>query len=62
MGIFGTIIHGVKGVYKLIDGDSDVANRELDKAIDCLHHTVSIDPIGVGDLCDVITNALNEKQ
>lgn len=60
--MFGTIIHGAKGVYKLIGGDSDVANRELDKAIDCLHSTVSIDPLGVGDLCDIITDALNNKQ
>lgn len=62
MGMFGTIIHGVKGVYKLIDGDSDIANKELDKAIDCLHRTVSIDPLGVGDLCDVISDALSDKQ
>lgn len=37
----------------LVD-DADAANRELDKAVDSLHRTVILDPIGVSDIPDIV--------
>ena len=42
MGLIGTIYHGVKGVYALINDDSEEASKELDKAVDSLHKTIII--------------------
>lgn len=48
--MFGAIYHGIKGGYKMLTDDADAANRELDKAVDSLHKTVILDPIGISDI------------
>lgn len=54
MGILGAIYHGIKGGYIFLVDDSEAAGRELDKAVDSLHKTVIIDPIGVSDIPDIV--------
>ncbi len=54
MGLFGAIYHGIKGGYKMLTDDADAANRELDKAVDSLHKTVILDPIGISDIPDIV--------
>ena len=54
MGILGAIYHGIKGGYNFLVDDSEAASRELDKAVDSLHKTVIIDPIGVSDIPDIV--------
>lgn len=60
MGMFGAIYHSIKGGYKFIVDDSDGASRELDKAVDSLHKTVILDPIGVSDIPDVIEDITSD--
>ncbi|MBQ2980157.1 MAG: hypothetical protein IJE18_08640 [Bacteroidaceae bacterium] len=60
MGIIGAIYHGIKGGYKLLVDDSDAASEELDKAVDSLHKTVVIDPIGISDIPDIIDDISEE--
>lgn len=54
MGIIGALYHGIKGGYKLLVDDSEAASQELDKAVDSLHKTVVIDPIGISDISDIV--------
>lgn len=54
MGILGTIYHGIKSGYKLLVNELDDASCELDKAVDCLHGTVIIAPIGISDISDIV--------
>lgn len=42
MGLIGALYHGAKGVYAMINDDSEKANEELDKAVDSLHRTIII--------------------
>lgn len=54
MGVLGAIYHGIKGGYSMLIDDAYAANRELDKAVDSLHRTVILDPIGVSDIPDIV--------
>lgn len=54
MGILGAVYHGIKGGYKMLVDDADAANHELDKAVESLHKTVILDPIGVSDIPDIV--------
>ena len=61
MGIIGAIYHGAKGGYKFLVDDSEAASRELDKAVDSLHRTVIIDPIGISDIPDIADDISGEE-
>lgn len=54
MGMLGAIYHGIKGGYKMLVDDADAANHELDEAVESLHKTVIIDPLGVSDIPDIV--------
>ena len=61
MGIIGAIYHGIKGGYKFLVDDSDAVSRELDKAVDSLHRTAIIDPIGISDISDIVDDISEES-
>ena len=42
MGLLGALYHGAKGVYALVNDESDKASDELDKAVESLHKTIII--------------------
>lgn len=61
MGIIGALYHGIKGGYKLLVDDSEAASQELDKAVDSLHKTVVIDPIGISDISDIVDDITEDS-
>lgn len=60
MGAIGALYHGAKGFVNWICNDSDGLSKELDKAVDSLHRTVIIDPIGISDLPDIVEDFSGE--
>lgn len=62
MGMLGAIYHGIKGGYNLLVNNSDDANLELDKAVESLHKTIIIDPIGISDIADIANDISEETE
>lgn len=54
MGLLGTAFHSLKGAYNWLCDDYDAANHEFDAAVDSLHKTMILDPIGITDIPDII--------
>ena len=61
MGIIGALYHGIKGDYKFLVDDSETASQELDKAVNSLHKTAVIDPIGISDISDIVDDISEES-
>ena len=61
MGIIGALYHGIKGGYKFLFDDSETASQELDKAVNSLHKTTVIDPIGISDISDIVDDISEES-
>lgn len=61
MGMFGAIYHGLKGGYKMLVDDADAANHELDKAVESLHKTMILDPIGISDIPDIASDITGDN-
>lgn len=61
MGMLGTFYHGTKAIYEWLADDSDALSHELDKALDSLHRTVSLDPVGISDVSDIVDDIAGDN-
>ena len=61
MGIIGALYHGIKGGYKFLVDASETASQELDKAVNSLHKTAVIDPIGISDISGIVDDISEES-
>lgn len=61
MGMLGTLYHTAMAGYNWLADDSEAAAHELDKAVDSLHKTMILDPIGVSDVPDIVEDITKDN-